>query len=124
MYANIIKNLYIGKSKLIFEANDCIIPDTSTIEEIFCPTKYEGNLPDYGIYGSLWHYKDTNTFEINWVNPDHKLFITGIPKGTALDNYRLKDTIWSSYYEDEYRGYLFQIIDSDLEAKLITDGSN
>lgn len=124
MFSNIVKDLYIGKSKLIFKANDCIIPDVTTIGKLFCPTMYEGNLPDYGIYGSLWHHMDTNTFEVDWLKPEHKLFVTGIPKGEILDPFRLRDITWSSYYEDERRGYLFQIIDWDLEPKLITDGSH
>ena len=38
------------------------------------------------------------------------LLITGIPKGKSLEPFKLKDIIWESYYEDKYRGYLYQII--------------
>lgn len=113
MYANIVKNLYIGKSKLIFEANDCIIPDVTEIGEIFFITGWDGNLPDYGTIGNLWVYNNQGTFEITFKRPDHKIFVTGIPKGAILDNFRLKETIWSSYYEDNQRGYLFQIVPYD-----------
>lgn len=43
--------------------------------------------------------------------PKHQIYVTGIPKGAILDNFRLEKTIWSSYYEDDIRGYLFQVTD-------------
>lgn len=125
MYSNIVKDLYIGKSKLIFEANDCIIPDVTEIGKIFFPTGWEGNLPDYGTMGNLWVHNNQGTFEITWKRPEHKIWVTGIPKGAILDDFRIQETIWSSYYEDNIRGYLFQITDYLItKPKLINDGSN
>lgn len=124
MYSNIVKDLYIGKSKLTFEANDKILSDTLTIGDLFQETGYENpKMPDYGAYGSLFFYtgKSKWVFEIT-PKSDHLLFVTGIPKKDTLDNYRLKDAVWSSYYEDDYRGYLFQIIvNMEVEPKLIID---
>lgn len=113
MYTNIVKNLYIGKSKLTFEVNGHEISDTNTIGDILFITGWEGNLPDYGTMGNLWIHGNQGTFEITFKNPDHKIYVTGIPKGAILDNFRLKETVWSSYYEDNQRGYLFQIVPYD-----------
>lgn len=128
MYSNIVKDLYIGKSKLTFRANDTDIPDIMTIGKLFYlvnPNTEQGrNLPDYGTFGNLWIHNNQGTFEITFLHPEHKIYVTGIPKGEVLDNFRLEGTVWSSYYEDDYRGYLFQIIPSDIKLKLIIDGSN
>lgn len=129
MYSNIVKDLYIGKSKLTFRANDTDIPDIMTIGKLFYlvnPNTEQGrNLPDYGTIGNFWT-DDNNQgiFEITFLHPDRKIYVTGIPKGEVLDNFRLEGTIWSSYYEDDYRGYLFQIIPAYIKLKLIIDGSN
>jgi hypothetical protein len=49
----------------------------------------------------------------------HHLYITGIPKGAkSLNPFRLQGCIWSSYYEDELHGFLFQIVRSDTILKL------
>lgn len=130
MYSNIVKNLYIGKSKLIFEANHVTLPDTHTIGKLFFPTKWEGSLPDYGTMGTLWeelpNIKNKPIFEITPFNPEHKIYVTGIPKGAILDNFRIKDTLWSSYYEDNIRGYLFQVVpyDTVIPKLMIDNGSN
>lgn len=124
MYSNIVKDLYIGKSKLLIQVNDKTVEDTTLIGKILLPTGYQGNMPDYGTMGSLWIHNNQGTFEITWKRPDHKLYVTGIPKGAILDNFRLQGSVWSSYYEDDIRGYLFQIIPIDVEPKLIIHGSN
>lgn len=126
MYSNIVKDLYIGKSKLLIQVNDKTVEDTTLIGKILLPTGYQGNMPDYGTHGTLWEELPggKKSFEITPHHPDHKLYVTGIPKGAILDNFRLQGSIWSSYYEDDIRGYLFQIIPIDIEPKLIIYGSN
>lgn len=113
MYSNIVKNLYIGKSKLIFEINGKgELSDTNTIGDTFFITNWEGNLPDYVVMGNFWEPLpgDKGIFEITHNIPNHKMYVTGIPKGAILDNFRLEKTVWSSYYEDNQRGYFFQIV--------------
>ena len=126
MFSTIVKDLYIGKSKLTFKVNDKIIPDTHTIGQFFfraamIPIK---NSPDYGTFGNFWIHDNQGTFEITLFHPEHKIYVTGVPKGEVLDNFRLEDTVWSSYYEDDMRGYLFQIIPSNVKPKLIINGSD
>ena len=74
-------------------------------------------MPDYGTYGN---FKD-GKFEITPMMPKHCLFITGVPKGAILDNFRVRRTYWSSYYEDDIRGYLFQITDESIPRLIITN---
>lgn len=124
MYKEQIKDLYIGKSKLVIRQNDKVIPDNFPVKSVFLPTGYTGNYPDYGNYGYLWRDPNTWGFDIDIKRPTHTLYITGIPKGAILDNFRLEEVIWSSYYEDEVKGYLFQAIPYDVKPKLIIDGGN
>lgn len=128
MYKRLVKNLFIGKSKLIFYKkgfNLKRLPDTTTFDELDIidvgfPTMLlepqrealQERLPDIMLYGELSIYDQSFTMDIN--NPtkgSDRLFITGISLGTPdLDKYRFKNAIWSSYYEDDHRGYLFQVV--------------
>jgi hypothetical protein len=128
MYKRLVKNLFIGKSKLIFYKkgfNLVRLPDTTTFSELYivdvgfptmlCEPQREAlqdRLPDIMLYGELSIYDQSFTMDIN--NPTKgtdRLFITGISLGTPdLDKYRFKNAIWSSYYEDDHRGYLFQVV--------------
>lgn len=120
MYTNIVKNQYIGKSKLNFYFKDNSLPNTMQWQELgFKLEDRKGikfnsinkYLPDY--YVPLYI---KNIPKVNIALPNDKgfynriLLITGIPKGKSLEPFKLKDIIWESYYEDKYRGYLYQII--------------
>lgn len=107
MFWPIVKDLYIGKSKLQFFCDQKELKPTTLVLEVLKPTGYLGNMPDYGTYGNYQEGK----FEITSLKPKHQIYVTGIPKGAILDNFRLQRTFWSSYYEDDLRGYLFQVID-------------
>lgn len=115
MFGNIVKDLYIGKSKLVIGFNQKEIPQTTLVQDVLQNTGFTGNMPDYGTCGN---FKD-GRFEITPMMPKHYLFITGVPKGAILDNFRIQRTYWSSYYEDEVRGYLFQITDSSIPRLII-----
>lgn len=128
MYKRLVKNLFIGKSKLIFYKkgfNIKRLPDTTTFGELdivdvgfptmLCEPQREsqqGRLPDIMLYGELSIYDSSFTMDINKpTKGTDRLFITGISLGTPdLDKYRFKNAIWSSYYEDDHRGYLFQVV--------------
>ena len=117
MFRNIVKNQYIGKSKLSFTYRDYLCDEESTIDALGYPLVIPGghkNLPDYFIPG----YFDIkqNSFKVVCLDNRSRenLYITGIPLGVdSIDPWRLCKTIWSSYYEDEHRGYLFQILNSN-----------
>lgn len=114
MFGTIVKDLYIGKSKLIIKCNQRELPQITLVRDVLQPTGFTGNMPDYGTYGNLL---TTGEFEITPMMPKHRLYVTGIPKGAILDNFRIRRVYWSSYYEDDIRGYLFQI--TDEHPKLI-----
>ena len=120
MYTNIVKNQYIGKIKLNFYFKDNSLPNTMQWQELgFKLEDRKGikfnsinkYLPDY--YVPLYI---KNIPKVNIALPNDKgfynriLLITGIPTGKSLEPFKLKDIIWESYYEDKYRGYLYQII--------------
>lgn len=115
MFRTIVKDLYIGKSKLTIECNQREIPQTALIQDVLQPTGFTGNMPDYCTLGNFKEDK----FEITPVMPKHRLFVTGIPKGAILDNFRIRRTYWSSYYEDDIRGYLFQITDEEIPRPIM-----
>ena len=120
MFTNIVKNQYVGKSKIDFTFNGSVIDGTTLVKDIgilFADKNGEpfnngcSFFPDYYIPGKV---VDLCTMDIGELSSRETsfLFITGIPKRKDLDDYRIKEVIWSSYYEDAYRGYLFQLISS------------
>ena len=120
MFTNIVKNQYVGKSKIDFTFNGSVIDGTTLVKDIgilFADKNGEpfnngcSFLPDYYIPGKV---VDLCTMDIGELSSRETsfLFITGIPKRKDLDDYRIKEVIWSSYYEDAYRGYIFQLISS------------
>ena len=87
-------------------------------------------IPDYFISG-IFFPGERPTFRINFdldkIGPKNNdiLYITGVPKNTpSLDRFRLQGKKWSSYYEDEHGGYLFQILTYDQPLKFISHGTS
>lgn len=112
MLRQYIKNLYMGKSRLKFENSiGQHLPSSTLIHQLMSETEYVGNMPDYMAYGRPTYEGNKITgFQIDFKG-NYRLLVTGIPKGEILDNFRIQRCFWSSYYEDSYRGYLFQITD-------------
>lgn len=119
MFYKIVKNQYIGKSKLTFTRKGEVLRPETLIGELAKDfTDWQGipmgshiyKAPDYFIEGHF--FPDTNSWELE---PEEsldiqRLYITGIHKDFPnLDEFKIGDAFWSSYYEDNYRGYLFQI---------------
>ena len=73
------------------------------------------HLPDFYIRGTFHQKK--KSFELTYDQLGfftHALYITGVPAGHLdLNDFKLRDCIWSSYYEDEKGGYLFQVLPMD-----------
>lgn len=123
MFRSIVKNQYIGKSKLKFIYYDNILADDSKFDAIGYPLIVPGpyhHYPDWVVFG----YFDPEKLTFKRVGLEKRkkesLYITGIPKGVpSIDPWRLDNVIWSSYYEDDYRGYLFQIVNSNEPLNLI-----
>lgn len=119
MFEKIVKNQYIGKSKLTFTKNGETISNETLIGELAeAFTDWQGifmsfhidKAPDYFIEGHF--FSDINSWELEPAEflDIQRLYITGIPKDSSdLEEFKIVDAIWSSYYEDNYRGYLFQI---------------
>lgn len=97
--------------------NGRTLESTVVFDNILLPSKYEDKLrlPDYGNIGIF----TGDNFIITPLNATDWFLVTGIPKKEILDNFRLEGVIWSSYYEDDRRGYLFQIIPMEQKLKLI-----
>lgn len=144
MFGKIVKNQYVGKAKIDFTINGRSLDGKNLIGDIGIPfidshgipfTNMDYHMPDYYILGDV---SDISTMELipKDIGKTKVLYITGIPKeATRLDSYQLKGVLWSSYYEDKYRGYLFQMVDfstpvemkepklENIKIKLITDDS-
>lgn len=129
MFKHVVYNTYIGKSQLgiinqgVFLEGNTKIGDISYPCIILDKNRDTPTWPDYYIIG--WfepsHDSDTEKFHIlkPWNKINHHLYITGIPKGApSLEPYRIENCLWSSYYEDDLHGYLFQILKSNELLKL------
>lgn len=131
MFKQVTYNTYIGKSKLGIIKDGTIINGTTMIGDIASPfptppfarNSPKNRMPDYylmGIYLNPTEDDPGRFFQIT-EKPihTHKLCITGIPKkATSLNPYRLEGCIWSSYYEDDLHGFLFQIVEKSNILKL------
>lgn len=114
-----LNKLYIGKSKLTFNTNGRELPPETMVMDVFQPTGMGGRLPNLGTIGVF--YPETSKFLITPVWANKHIYLTGIPLGEPLDRYRLHESVWSSYYEDEYRGYFFQILPINVIPRLILE---
>lgn len=134
MFRSRVSKQYIGKSKLIFKGKtanfEFPVKGESLIGQIanrlFIPGS-DKKLPDYFLSG-IFFSGDQPSFRINFnpedIGPKYKdiLYITGIPKDIpSLDPFRLQNKKWSSYYEDEHGGYLFQILSYNEPLKFINN---
>lgn len=127
MFGKIVRNQYIGKSKIDFTFNGRSLDGKNLIGDIGIPftdnqgipfTNLDPHLPDYYILGDV---SDISTMELipQDLRKTKALYITGIPKeATKLEDYKLKGVLWSSYYEDKYRGYLFQMVNSSTPVEM------
>lgn len=120
MFAHIVRNQYVGKSKLTLVRNGEVISPQTIMGDISLPiiktTKYQPDLVIFGSYHKgVINLTPEGLEKISLV----KLVVTGIPKRVPLDNYKLPSVVWESYYEDEHRGYLFQVIPDDKPLEFI-----
>lgn len=120
MFAHIVKNQYIGKSKLTLLKDGKVISPQTLMGDLGLPlikkTKYHPDLVIFGSYSKgIINLSPEGLEKINLV----KLVVTGIPKRDTLEPYKLPSVIWESYYEDSHRGYLFQIIPNDKPLEFI-----
>lgn len=135
MFRTKVYNQYIGKSKLNLVVSSLGFPinNKSLIGEIanrlFIPGG-EKVIPDYFLSGVFFPGVKYPTFKVNFdldkIGPENNdiLYITGVPKDSpSLNNFRLQGKKWSSYYEDEHGGYLFQILPYDQPLKFISHGT-
>ena len=130
MFKQVTYNTYIGKGKLAIIKDNLFVDGTTKIGDIAYPVVILDNdidnlkWPDYylmGFYINPTEEDPANIFQIvePWIECTHYLYITGIPKSAkSLEPFRLQDCIWSSYYEDNRHGFLFQIIRSNTILKL------
>ena len=130
MFKQVTYNTYIGKGKLALIKDHKAIEGITKIGEIAYPVvildKNRENLkwPDYylmGLYIAPTEDDPASLFQIMkpYDRSTHHLYITGIPKNAkSLNPFRLEGCIWSSYYEDDLHGFLFQIVKSDTILKL------
>lgn len=112
-----VGNLYIGKSKLSFIKNGNYLPSSTLVKDVLFKNPSSGGqpytmmTPEYYVDG-LFDTIDDNFFFLDGT-PVHRLYISAIPLSVEdVNDYKIifPTPIWTSYYEDSVRGYLFQII--------------
>lgn len=108
-----ISNTYISKSRIIFQDEyGNHIPYSDQIDFWANPIiSLDKTSPDFyirGFFKKVDHYLKTGFF-ISSKGPD-VLFITGVPNDTSPDIFRFMGTKFSSFYKDDHKGILFQIL--------------
>lgn len=79
MFGAIVKDLYIGKSKLRFFCNKRELQPTTLVSDVLQPTGFTGNMPDYGTYGN---YKE-GKFGITPICPNIRYMLLVFRKGQS-----------------------------------------
>lgn len=117
-----VGQLYIGKSKLNLTRDNYSLAKDKLIKHTFEEVQVTGKpYPDFYIDGFFFP-KENNRFEIHKSGP-HRLLVTGIPLSVfKVNDFINKDPkpIWRSYYQDQKRGYLFQIIEKPVNSNKLT----
>lgn len=114
-----VGNLYIGKSKLSFIKNGNYLPSSTLVKDVLVKSSsgdqpYTMTTPEYYVDG-LFDTIEDNFFFLDGT-PAHRLYISAIPLSVEdVNDYKIvfPTPIWTSYYEDSVRGYLFQIIKNE-----------
>lgn len=128
MYTAVIKHTYLNKSRLIMKDEyGNPLPFEAEVSQY---ASINGNLTDllgtypeydYEIEGFL-RIMPYGKHEFIIASPGNcTMYITGIPRDTpSLAPFRIfgdKNTRYSSYWEDDNRGYLFQIISKQIQTQ-------
>lgn len=126
MFPERVKNVTLDKSKITYyiqpEYKNTPCEELPIDSELYlvedlgldCSIRSNQYLPDYVIQGYFKIDKNLRyPVFIRNQNGPHLLYVTGIPKDIIepeRNKFRFKDSIWLSYWEDKYIGYLFQVI--------------
>ena len=127
MYTERLVNLYINKSKLNlgwdkssslnYETKVGDIAKMVDIDDAQLANLSNWCKPDFSIIGQLIKYNQPPSNPIYIIGNKslrtHTLYITGVKLGSNLNNFRLPNVEFSSYWEDRVGndiGYLFQVV--------------
>lgn len=114
MLANKIYKLYLSKSRIIFkdEFGDKL-DNSEEIGDYAIPILHNDNLtPDFLLRGYFRNIDKhvRNEFILSRKGP-HIVLVTGIPKNVQdLEIFKFKGSLYTSYYKDEVKGALFQVL--------------
>jgi len=122
MYPEVIKHTYLNKSQLnIRDQYGNTLPYESEIGDYADTNGNQSDMPDsdfvpdYHIEGFFRQMPEGKQSEFIIAYPGNcTMYITGVPRNAlTIEPFRMgsvKSKIYSSYWEDPNRGYLFQII--------------
>lgn len=113
-----IYKLYLSKSKMVFKDEfGTPLNFDEEIGDYSVPIIHNDNYcPDFYITGFLRKVNNGMSFEfiISRKGPQI-LFITGIPNSSSnVTIYKFKNTLFTSYYKDDVKGCLFQVLNKNI----------
>lgn len=113
MYREHLKTLYLNKSSLIFRNEyGTLLSRDIEVGEYCKETNFEGDtMPDFYCRGFFRKINKglKNEFILSEKGPNI-LYLTGLPKiEKELAPYRITNAIYTSYWQDTSKAYLFQV---------------
>ena len=117
MYIDKLVSLYLNKSKLnLYDSNGELLSYEAEVGE-HCKVssgEYSGVsypfTPDFELRGILVNNKRGNPRFYITSTGSAILYITGVNPNSLLNPFRVKEPLFSSYWEQKQTGYLFQVV--------------
>lgn len=114
MYTEYVSRLFLNKAGLVILTNSGrkIDYETEVLKYGRLCSEIEGMgsySPDFYIKGRLLDVGHTIAFTIDSTGPN-TLYITGMRHESSKENFKLKQTKFSHYWQNKEKGYLFQYI--------------
>lgn len=114
MHRKLVAKLTLDTSSISFKINKELLDDmTILVEDIMVPVQNKNNVfdPDYMVIGNFQHInRYSKRFFIITPKGQHILYVTGTSKEVVDKRFRLDGAIFTSFWQDNEFGYLFQVV--------------
>ena len=114
MHRNLVAKLTLDTSSISFRKNKELLDDmTVLVDDIMFPVQDKNNVfnPDYMVVGNFQRVCGYCKKVFN-IRPGGQniLYVTGTPKEAVDKRFRLDGAIFTSFWQDNMFGYLFQVV--------------